>query len=636
LTLPLAQAVAALERVPSPGLLLGLMLFFGIAFAYAARLVRIPRVIGYMLAGIMLKGLIVWYVRPAVVEHARTHPPYAEIVVQAGGALAQAQREADRPLATLSIISDLALGVILFTIGGVFESRHLRRVGARIGRLSAAEVGLTILAVFLTCGLVMLFVGSGGLAERFGLALLFGVAAAATAPAATLLVLQEYQAKGPTTDAMLTLVGLNNIASIVLFHVLFLLLCAAGAIETGPAPGRIVWLDLVVTTAGSVVLGLVVGVIISVAYARLPLGEALLIFIGFLLALGAGRDWLTNQWHLSFNFLLTCLFVGATFANVAMDPERFHTTLEAISLPLFAAFFVLAGYDLHVDQLRHLGLLGGVYVAFRVVGKVVGGWLGARWAGLGAEVKPALGLGMLCQAGVAIGLAKFLRESWGQVDPASGVFVPHELTNNFYTVILGSVVVFELVGPLLTRSVVVRAGEVKAIQLMRRPRAVAAEARSATGMILHALLRMLGLAGRVQGAPAEVLTTRHIMRTNVKLLRSSATFDEVLHFIERSPFNDFAVVNENDQLVGLINLADIRDIIYDPAVRELVTAVDLVEPDCPYALVDQPLTELLDQFHRVNVGCLPVVESPQSRKVVGMVEQRDLLRALHLTNQNTR
>ncbi len=242
---------------------------------------------------------------------------------------------------------------------------------------------------------------------------------------------------------------------------------------------------------------------------------------------------------------------------------------------------------------------------------------------------------MICQAGVAIGLAKFLKEAWGQVDSATGAFVPHELAVTFYTVVLGSVAVFELTGPILTRHVAVRAGEVKAMQLMRRPRAVAAEARSATGIIIRALLRMFGLASRAQRADPTALRVGHIMRTNVKLIRSSATFDEVIHFVERSRFNHFPVVNEDDRLVGMIDFADVRDIIYDPAVRDLVTAIDLAKPNCPFATVDQPLPELLDKFHEVNVGCLPVLQSPASRKVTGVVEQRDLLRALHLTGRES-
>ncbi|MHC4094146.1 MAG: CBS domain-containing protein, partial [Planctomycetota bacterium] len=183
-----------------------------------------------------------------------------------------------------------------------------------------------------------------------------------------------------------------------------------------------------------------------------------------------------------------------------------------------------------------------------------------------------------------------------------------DLGRRFATIVLGSVVVFELVGPLLVKRCVLQGGEVKAITLLRR-------AGPAT-----------------EGASVFRLT---IMRSNVQFIPASASLDEVLHFIERSTYSHFPVVDEQGDFAGVIHFSDIREVIYDPALSELVTAVDLADQDSAAVPRDLPLEELLEAFTNQNVGVLPVAEQPGGKRIVGIVEQRDLLRALHLSQNKT-
>ena len=127
------------------------------------------------------------------------------------------------------------------------------------------------------------------------------------------------------------------------------------------------------------------------------------------------------------------------------------------------------------------------------------------------------------------------------------------------------------------------------------------------------------------------MQVRHVMRSTVQFLPASATLDEVLHFIERSTYNHFPVVDEEGHFVGMIHFSDIREVIYDPALCNLVTALDLADQDSVPVPMDLPLDELLKAFHEQDVGVLPVAPDARSRRVVGIVEQRDLLRALHWT-----
>ncbi|MCP4591431.1 MAG: CBS domain-containing protein [bacterium] len=595
-------SVLTLAVIPRPGLLFGFMLVAAVLGAYAARRARLPRVVGYLAAGIALKVILMRLLDPG-------HNPESADVWQAAEQ-------------TLRPIKDLALGLILFSIGGVFETRHLRSVGMRLLRISLAEVIASCLLVFFGCATVlMLTTQEFGAAEYLPLAALLGAAGIATAPAATLFVLGEYDAKGPMTDTILSLTGLNNIVCIALFYVLFLVLSHTGAISTDLGAHRSLWLLVLTTLGGSVMLGLVLGALISIVHSKLPAVETMLIFFALFVVLGNGEVWLLEHRGVSYNFLLTSLVIGAVFSNVALAPEKLESSLRLMGGPIFAGFFVMAGYGLHIGDLAELGPVGVAYIGFRLLGKWLGCRLGTRWADASDQVRPYVGLGLLCQAAVVIGLADYVRHYW-----------MHPLADQFATVVLGSVVVFELIGPLLVKWVVVRTGEVKAVSMMVRRTPVAVEGASITRLTLNSLLRTLGIAGGSTSSSSKPLQVKHILRSNVQLLHAGATMTEVLHFVESSRYNHFPVVDEENQLLGVIHFADLRTIIYDPGLRDLLTAVDMADPDSRVVTLDTPLEDLLNIFREEDtLGSLPVVAGEGSRHLLGTVEQRDLLRALHLT-----
>ena len=592
------MSLCLLGVIPGSGLLFGLMLVSAIIGGYAARLVHVPRVVGFLLGGVALRFLL-----STVFDAAE------------GGAAQQALEKAAEPLRP---IKDLALGLILFTIGGAFERSKLRAAGPRLLKISALETALVFVFVFVGSGLVAVTVQPAyGIAQNLVLALLLAAAAVATAPAATLFVLQEYEAKGPITDTVLGLTGANNVVCIILFYSAFLILASFGAINTTGALAERLWPALWLTTVSSVALGIVAGTVISIIHAKLPIAETLLVFFALFILLGAGEGWLWENRGVSFNFLLTALVMGAVFANVAIDSQKLESTLRTVGTPIFAGFFVMAGYGLHLTDLGHMGWLGGSYVLCRYLGKALGCQLGVRWA-LGPErADGRLGPALLCQAAVVIGLAGFAERYWQS-----------ELATRFSTVILGSVVVFELVGPLLLKRCVVLAGEVKAMTLLRRA-GVITEGSPIVRITLQSLGRLFGLRLNRHAAGREQMLVEDIMRTNVQFIRTSATFDEVLHAVERSTYSHFPVVDDDGAFAGVIHFSDIRDVIYDPTLSELITAVDLADPNSISVPTDMTLTILLDVFTSQNVGVLPVVERTGGRRIVGIVEQRDLLRALH-------
>lgn len=579
-----------------PGLLMGLMLVTAIVGGHAARFIRMPAVVGYLTGGIALRSLlgVVW---GAACE---------------GEAISPLEKAAD----SLGAVKDLALGLILFAIGGVFDRAKLKATAQRASRIGLCESALSFSFVAVGCVTVLLITNTTlGLADAVALSALLGVAAIATAPAATLLVLQEYDAKGPITDTILGLTGINNVTCIVAFYCLFFTLAWMGVIDTPPAVSEHILLSLAATTVGSVVVGVAVGSLLSVTHAELPLSETLLIFFAAFILLGAGEQWLLNAYGFSFNFLLAALIAGAVFANTAIDAQKLAQSLRTIGAPIYAGFFVMAGFGLHLSDLGHMGWMGGAYVVFRLAGKVVGCRIGVRWAGAPARAEGSLGFAMLCQAAVIIGLATFVDRYWQS-----------PLAQRFVTVVLGSVVVFELIGPLLVKRAVVLGGEVKAITLLRRG-ASERQGGGTLALTVQSLARLFGikLAGSVS---IDQMRVGHIMRTNVQFIHASHAFDEVLHFIERSTDNHFTVATDDGMYAGVIHFSDVRDVIYDPAMRDLITAIDLADAGSPVVSKDVGLDSLLEIFSRHNLGVLPVVESAESRRVVGQVEQRDLLAVL--------
>jgi Kef-type K+ transport system membrane component KefB len=544
----------------------------------AASLCRVPRVTGYLLAGLLigpsfarLTGL------PLLL------PPVA--------------------LKDLRLISDVALALIMMNIGGQFRVENLRRWRHRIALFSLGEIGITFLAVA-----VAVLVVNGAFLHRTvaGLslfqtsvtfAILLGAIAVATAPAATLMVIREYEAEGPVTSSVLTLVGLNNLVSVVAFIVAAHLLIRP---TEGLAP-------LALHLFGPLLLGGAVGLGLAILTQRLDQSsEHKILLLGGVATCSA----LARRWGL--DPLLSNLILGVVLANSAPTWHRLVESLRQIDYPLYVAFFVLAGATLHLETLAHIGFLGLAYVVARGVGKGIGAFVGARAGRFNERMQTCVGFALLAQAGVAIGLAGSLARQW----PEGGHMVE--------TVVLGAVVVFELVGPLGVRFGLVRAGEVPILSLLRKRAPQGALAGLHT--VVHHFRSSLGLpAGHRMKDPGDILV-RHVMRQNVETIRNDTPFNELLRWIAHSRYDRFPVIDAEGRFVGMINYTEIRSLLFEPAMARLVIASDLVSPLRHALFPDQPLREALKtmQLHR-DISFFPVVDSHDPEHLLGILSQNDVL-----------
>jgi Kef-type K+ transport system membrane component KefB len=386
---------------------LGLILLLALGAGHLVKFARVPEVSGYIVAGIVLGPSVLGWV-------------------------------SQQNLTALEILSEVALGLILFSVGTVFELSRFRRVGRQVLLLTLIESALA--ATIVSVGMLVL-------GQPWKTALLLGAIAVATAPASTLMVVRENDSAGPLTDSLLAIIALNNIYCIIAYSLV------AGAIDLASgldgAPGLLQALyvslyPLVWQLVGSVALGFLVGMLLAAWASKVTeTGETLILLGGaILLCVGLARV-------LDLSPLITSMAVGATMVNFTSHSGPLFDTLSRADPPFYAIFFVLAGADLDLGLVGSLGLAGGVYLFGRAAGKLLGARLGAEWLGMEPVVKRFLGLALMAQAGLAVGLVINTQRRFADIAPA------------VTTIVLASVVVYEIVGPISTRFALVRARETR-------------------------------------------------------------------------------------------------------------------------------------------------------------------------------
>ncbi len=376
----------------------GVVILIGLLGGKLSHRLKVPRVTGYMITGLIFG--------PSVL-----------------GLLS------DTTLADIHLVNDIALGLILFAIGGEVELGHLRSMGMKVIYIALAESAGAFVLVF---GVTWWLTGD------YAISLVLGSISMATAPGVTLLVIREYYARGPLTDTLLAVVALNNIICLVSFAMFFNLF----AYLEGQVLSDVVW-NAVKGLGGALVVGGLVGGLITLWEQKIDdLSELLLVIIGgLLLGIGLAKE-------LGISYLFVCLVIGAVTNNLSMMHRLVYAELRQTEMPFYIAFFVLSGASLHIQSLAHLGLLGLGYLLTRPVGKMIGAYLAGKKFGAEPQVVSNLGLALFPQAGVAIGMAITVRQ-----------FYP-EMGQVIETVVLSSVIIYEASGPFLTRLALGRANEI--------------------------------------------------------------------------------------------------------------------------------------------------------------------------------
>ncbi len=396
---------------------LSLLLTAGFALARLAKLCRLPSVTGYIVAGIALGPSWLSLIPEEVLEE------------------------------RLQVFTSIALLLVAFGIGERFDLQQLRATAKSLIRVSLGEITATFLLVGLAVGIVALVTGAGGDAGGPAYAIAVGLVCAsiavATAPAATVSVIRELQASGPVSRLVLSTVVVNNAMSVTLFGIAV----AAAQVLLGTHEGSLIAQATgpFVVTIASLMLGIGVGLACDYVVHRLHnRADVLVVALAAVFFCGGLAE------VIGLSSLLAGVAAGFAVVNRDRRDVRAFRAINDFEPPLYGIFFTLAGAQLHLKEMIASGLLGLVFVLARAAGKYVGAWAGARSVPLNPQRAGSIGLGLLPQAGLAIGLAYLVRQD-PSLDPIRSLVI---------SLVVASVVINELLGPPLVRLMLMRAGEV--------------------------------------------------------------------------------------------------------------------------------------------------------------------------------
>ena len=412
-------------------LAIALALIFGLLFTRLTSLLKLPDVTAYLIAGVIIG-------------------PYCLGLFGVEGLGFTAMESIER----VGFISDIALGFIAFAIGNEFRLSHLKETGKQ-----ATIVGI-LQAVVTTAAVDVALIGLHFvLGDKLPLdaAIALGAIASATAPAATLMVVRQYKAKGKLTDMLLPVVALDDAVGLAIFAVS---IGVAEAIAGGSVNVLSIVLEPLIEIIGSLIMGAILGALLTQLEKLFHSNRnRTSLIIGFVLVT-VGLSMLKFEVagiHVGFSSLLVCMMLGSVFCNMCPLSEDLMDRSDKWTAPLLALFFVLSGAELELSVFTDIAVVGiGVaYILTRCLGKYVGAYGSCALAKTDNNVKKYLGVTLFPQAGVALGMCGIAAATL----PSGG------LVRN---IILFSVLVYEIVGPMLTKISLVKSGDIHDQKIDRR------------------------------------------------------------------------------------------------------------------------------------------------------------------------
>ena len=403
---------------------LSVALFAGLMLSRLAKIAKLPAVTAYLVAGILVG-------------------PYFIGAFGFEGLGFISMADVDK----YSIISDVALGFIAFSIGNEFRLAQLKKTGKQATVIGIFQAVFTTLLVD-----VVLIAVHFAMPDKLPLpaAIVLGAVASATAPAATLMVVRQYKAKGPLTDILLPIVALDDAVGLVIFAVSF---GVAKALISGHVDILSVVVEPILEVFLSLLLGLVMGLLFTFFekffHSKSKRLSMSVTFVFLTVALSMIKFEIFGI-HIAFSSLLVCMMLGTIFCNICDFSEELMDRVDRWTAPLFILFFVISGAELELSVFKDFAIvaIGLIYILARSFGKYLGAYSSAKAVKCEKNIVKYLGITLLPQAGVALGMA-IKAEQLG----AEGAIVAN--------ITLFGVLIYELIGPVLTKISLLKAGEIK-------------------------------------------------------------------------------------------------------------------------------------------------------------------------------
>ena len=525
----------------NPALLFGLIVLAGTFGSRLAQKFHIPQVVGCIMVGILL-GDIFDVITTATIEN-------------------------------LKPFTMFALGIIGFMIGGELRSDVFKKYGKQffiilfsqgIGAFLLVAIGASWVAWFFT----------GSLETSIAMGIVFGAIASATAPAATVNVLWEYKTRGPLTAAVLAIVALDDGLALILYR------CAATGAQAlmGTNHQSVAGTTFLLfgEILGSILLGFILGVLLFYLLRFVKSNDKILAFsIGsLLLIVGVSMIYEIDP-------ILPAMTFGITIANVARRRSKgLFELVKRFSPPIYTAFFVLAGAHMKFGQITGwILIMILVYTLCRVLGKVAGSWFGAKISDAPAVVRKYLGICLLPQAGVAIGLAILAGEQFNA-----------ELAPVIIMVVMTATFLMEILGPMCVKVGVKRAGEV--------------------GMNV------------TEEDLIKAYSVKDVMDDKPVSIPQDIPLQKILEIFSTTDFVYYPVVDSESRITGVITIAGIKEMFANQDVAGWLLACDVTEPVQDKVMPDKSLEEAFELMRHYDLEQLPVVSGDDNEKLVGVLDYR--------------
>ncbi|MHC4747248.1 MAG: cation:proton antiporter domain-containing protein [Planctomycetota bacterium] len=526
--------------------LIGIAIFVGTFGARLFQKAHIPQVVGCIVIGILLGGDVLGVISDETVELLRPFTMFA-------------------------------LGIIGFMIGGELRGDVFKKYGKQFFVILFSQGFGAFLLVSAGSSLVSWFI-TGNLRLSVAIGLVLGAIASATAPAATVNVLWEYKTRGPLTAAILAIVALDDALALLLYRG-----ASMGAeVLVGTGHGSILRAVLLLLGEifGAIFLGFLAGVVLYYLLKFVRAEDKILGFSISSLLLVVGVSEIGG-----FDPILPAMVFGITTANLLPRQSKgIFELIKKFSPPIYVSFFVLAGAHMRFDKIAGWVLVMiFVYVLLRAAGKVLGSWFGAKYCGSPLVVRKYLGICLLPQAGVAIGL----------VILASGQF-ESSLGHEIIMVVMMATFLMEIVGPMLVKVGVKGAGEV------------------GLNITEEDLIKTYKVGDVMEREPTSIAEDLPLHQ----ILEVFSTSDSVY----------YPVIDSGSQIKGKITIAGIKEMFANQDVAGWLLACDVAEPVIDKTTSEKPLEEVVELMKRYDLEHIPVVADEESNKLVGVIDYRRVLR----------
>ena len=429
---------------------ISIALIAGLVSNRLIKLVNLPNVTAYLIIGILLGPYF-----------------FSLFFKEFDGVLSE------KLIESFGIIVDLALGFIAFSIGSEFKLSSIKKLGKGIITITLLQALAALILVIIALSIMCLATGSFN--EKLPIILTLGAVATATAPAATLMVIKQYKAKGPVTDTLLPVVAFDDAVGLILFSICFSIAQVFAKQYAGLGGATISITDVAILPLLEIILSLLIGgligLILSISMKFFKSRANRLICMIAAIFLAVALCSLFGEWiGVELSSLLVCMMVGAVFCNLRKDAITIFDGIDRWTPALFMLFFILSGAELNfkIITLPVIGICL-VYLLARSLGKYFGARFGCALEKTDPNIKKYLGLTLLPQAGVAIGMARSASNAFKGLATTALAENPlfanadylYGLGGTITAVVLCATLVYELVGPVITKIALTKAGEIK-------------------------------------------------------------------------------------------------------------------------------------------------------------------------------